>query len=105
MAVQVKYGIDFGTTNSSIALLEQGVQGKKPTLFQVDDYHQPFQVIRSAVAYKDGTVYIGDEGLERVDGDEDNPILRVKLFLIHAKKDVPVSRIGGKDLLISAFIP
>ena len=101
MAVQVKYGIDFGTTNSSIALLEQGGQGKKPTLFQVDDYHQPFQVIRSAVAYKDGTVYIGDEGLERVDGDEDNPILRVKLFLIHAKKDVPVSRIGGKDLLIS----
>ena len=100
MAVQVKYGIDFGTTNSSISLMERGDGKGKPTLFHVDKY-QPVQIIRSAVAYKDGNVYVGDDGLEFVDGDEDNPVLRVKMDLVHAKKDIAVSRVAGKDLLIS----
>jgi molecular chaperone DnaK (HSP70) len=84
----VKYGIDFGTTNSSVAITKRAPDGQRITkLLEVDTYDFPMEIIRSVVGYKDGEVFVGSEGLESLAGTEDNPVRQVKLRLIENERD------------------
>jgi molecular chaperone DnaK len=76
-----KYGIDLGTTNSSIALVESGPSGKRAKVFVVDTNNVPDEIIRSVVGYKAGETYVGNEGLRMLNGNGDNPIRQIKLRL------------------------
>lgn len=88
MPVVRKFGIDFGTTNSSISLLEKQLDGTtKIKVFAVDRYDMPFEIIRSVVGYKGNETFIGNEGLEHLTGSEDNPIRQVKMQLIESEND------------------
>lgn len=102
MSTIYKYGIDFGTTNSSIALVMQDTDDSKYTkVFEVDRFEAPFEIIRSVVGYKDNEVFVGERGLSYLIGVEDNPIKRVKMILLNAEKDEFVTSINGKDIYCS----
>lgn len=102
MSMIYKYGIDFGTTNSSIALVMQDTNDSKYTkVFEVDRYEAPFEIVRSVVGYKDNEVFVGERGLSYLNGVEDNPIKRVKMILLNAEKDEFVTTINGKDIYCS----
>ena len=102
MKKSYRYGIDFGTTNSSICIISNEKGGQVlPKVLDVDDYSQPHELLRSVIAYKGNDVYIGDRGLEVVDGNEDNPIRQIKLRLLSDKKD---TKTGYKDTVISDVI-
>lgn len=98
MSTTYKYGIDFGTTNSSIAIVEPSILGKRsPKVFPVDYNHQPHEIIKSVVGFKDGEEIVGDDGMFSLHGDEDNPVREVKMKLIGNGKDAPIPNVPGKD--------
>ena len=61
MRQKYKYGIDFGTTNSSIAcVIDDGNGNKTVKAFAVNGNKNRSEFIRSIVAFKDGEVIVGD---------------------------------------------
>lgn len=103
MSTTYKYGLDFGTTNSSIAIIEKtdGVE-KTTKVFDVDTNYTPFDLLRSVVAYNGENVYVGEEGLEYVSGSEDNPIRQVKMLLRDKARDGLTEVINdGKKIMYS----
>ena len=102
MAATYKYGIDLGTTNSSIAIIKNtGSYKKEVKVFSVDTYDIPYEIVRSVVGYKDDKVYVGDEGLELLNGNEDNPIRQIKMRLLEQKKDGLVLSLNNRKIYIS----
>lgn len=52
MKKSYRYGIDFGTTNSSICIISNEKDGQVlPKVLDVDDYSQPHELLRSVIAY------------------------------------------------------
>ncbi len=97
MAVSYRYGIDLGTTNSSIAIVEIGSDGgKRPNVFKVDYNNQPHEVIKSIVGFKDDEEIVGDDGMYSLQGTEDNPVRQVKMKLIANEKDGDIPAVPGK---------
>lgn len=99
-----KYGIDFGTTNSSIAIVQNNYLHKGPRALEIDHYDMPYELLRSVVGYKDNVVYVGNEGLEQLVGSDDNPIRQVKLSLLSEERDSCILTIDGEKLFISDVV-
>lgn len=101
MSTSVKYGIDFGTTNSSIAIVKNASDGTKNAVTLDIDFEAPYVLVKSVVAYKDADVYIGNEGLTYISGNAENPVRQVKILLMSQKKDGLVLTHNGKKKYIS----
>lgn len=98
----LKYGIDFGTTNSSISIIDTtDPDFPRARVLEVDRYESPFEILRSVVAYKGSDIFVGNEGLEQVLGSEDNPARQVKLDLLNAQKDGYCFTYNGKKIYYS----
>lgn len=97
MSTRLRYGIDFGTTNSSIAIVELNNTGlRNPKVFKVDFKNEPYEVLKSVVGYKDKEEIVGDDGLYHLRGSEDNPIREVKMKLLANEKDGDIPSLPGK---------
>lgn len=102
MSAGYKYAIDFGTTNSSLAVLKRNAKGQYiPTILDVNTYDQPFQLLRSVVSYKNEKVFIGNEGFEHVSGSDDNPVRGIKMRLLSDGIDPNFLKINEKDISYS----
>lgn len=112
MAVTYKYGIDFGTTNSSIALhYDEGRNGVRDNhVFNVDLNLISKDLLPSLV-YIDamGDTAVGTKGRRKY-GTDDVPeklkflSRKIKLLLDEKKRDVPVVDFGGRTYYISDII-
>ena len=113
MAFKYKYGIDFGTTNSSIALRYSPDNKKVETIiFDADSHNRGKEKLCPSLVYLDetGKIEIGYDAL-KASTDKNRSIgvktliREIKLRLDESKgKDVVVSTIGGKDYYISDII-
>lgn len=102
MSMIYKYGIDFGTTNSSISLVMQDANGIKYTkVFEVYRHDTPYELIRSVVGYKDSEIFVGENGLSYLTGVKDNPIKQVKMKLLTAEFDKEVATVNNKKIYCS----
>ncbi len=111
MAIKYKYGIDFGTTNSSIAL-RYDAEGKgivTNNLFRVDSESKE-EVLLPTSIYVDadgnesaGTMAQSDYTDDEVD-IEKRLIPKIKLLLDEEKKDSMVAKVGIKEYYISDLI-
>lgn len=97
MAITYRYGIDLGTTNSSISVVEMGKDGrKKPNVFLVDYNNQPHEVIKSIVGFKGDEKIVGDDGMYSLEGTEDNPVRMIKMKLISEGRDKEIPAVPGQ---------
>lgn len=112
MATTYKYGIDFGTTNSSIALhYDEGNKGVRENhVFKVD-LNLVSKELLPSIVYIDamGETLVGTKGRRKF-GTDDLPaklktlIKKVKLVLDEEKDDVAVVDFGGRTYLVSDII-
>lgn len=112
MAASYKYGIDFGTTNSSIAL-HYDAENKgilENCVFKVDQNLISRELLPSLVYLDDlGKVCVGTRGKNKHASDElpaEGKVLvkKVKLALDFYKDDVEIIRLAGRSYLISDVI-
>lgn len=112
MAATYKYGIDFGTTNSSIALhYDEGNTGIRDNhVFDVD-YNLISKELLPSVVYIDamGDTAVGTKGRRKY-GAEDIPkrmkylSRKIKLLLDENKRDTLVVEFGTREYYISDII-
>ena len=81
-----KYGIDFGTTNSSIAICFVGEDQKKHTyVVERDREHPPFSVLPSLFYLDEKSIWVGDEAenkyCNQIGNVKGTLIKKIKLFL------------------------
>lgn len=97
----MKIGIDFGTTNSAVAVLREG----KPEILEIVPGERTQRTVIHAS--NDGTISFGNEAFQRyLDQDLSGRFLRsLKAFL---PQDVPSTRLGNRNYtfpeLISAYV-
>ena len=112
MSTTYKYGIDFGTTNSSIALhYDEGNCGMRSNhVFQVD-LNLVSRELLPSVVYVDalGEIEVGTKGRRKFASDEVPDKLKillkkVKLILDKEKDDVTVTKFGGSIYKVSDVI-
>ena len=112
MAASYKYGIDFGTTNSSIALhYDVGNRGvMENCVFKVDQ-NLSYRELLPSIVYLDamGETCVGTRGRNKYMSEEvpeqwKTLIKKVKLQLDRYKDDVEVARFAGKAYKVSDVI-
>lgn len=100
--VTYKYGIDFGTTNSSIACVKETEEGtREVAAFQVEINKKRPDFIRSIVAYKGEQAYVGDAVYQQTDSGASQIVTEVKTKLFHRNADDVCLTYNGREYLYS----
>ena len=99
MRQRYKYGIDFGTTNSSIAcVMDDGNGNKTVKAFAVNGNKNRSEFIRSIVAFKDGEIIVGDGARQ---ANASDIVTEVKTKLLARKCDDVCATHQGKKYYYS----
>lgn len=99
MRKSYKYGIDFGTTNSSIACVMDDDSGNRSVkAFSVNGNKNRSEFIRSIVAFKDGEMIVGDGARQ---ANATDIVTEVKTKLLARKRDDVCATHNGKKYYYS----